>query len=298
MKTYELKQFQADTGETIAYRESNTSGQTVLLVHGNMSSSVHFQPLMETLEEHANVYALDLPGFGDSSYNRTLNSLKDFSADVLSFIEYKKLTDIHILGWSTGGGIALEVAAARPELIEKVYLLNSVGVQGFEMYKKGADFQPILTERIYKREDIAVDPVQVVPALQAYETNNRDLLKQIWEAAIYNLNRPNDEDYELYIDAVMKQRNLVDVDVALTQFNILHESNGVVDGTGLIDDIKAPVVIIHGEEDLVVPVAESYKTKEAFGDQAELIIIEGVGHSILTDDLKQLTEKIIEKVNE
>lgn len=297
MKTYELKTFQAETGETIAYRETNTTGKTILLVHGNMSSSVHFQPLMETLEEDYNVYALDLPGFGDSTYNRQLNTLKDFSEDVIAFINYKELKNINILGWSTGGGIALEVAATMPDKIEKVFLLNSVGVQGYEMYKKGPDFQPILTERIYKREDIAIDPVQVVPVLQAYETGNRDLLKQIWEAVIYNLNIPSDEDYETYIDAVMKQRNLVDVDVALTQFNILHESNGVVEGSGIIDEIKAPIVIIHGEKDLVVPVAEAYQTKEVFGEQADLMIIEGVGHSILTDDLDKLTETIKENVN-
>lgn len=298
MKQYDVKTFEATTGETLAYRETNTPGETVLLIHGNMSSSVHFQPLMEQLEKHFNVYAMDMAGFGDSSYNRTLNSLKDFSDDVKAFIEYKELHDIHILGWSTGGGVILEIAAEMPERIKQVFLLNSVGLQGYEMYKKGPDFQPILTERIYKREDIEIDPVQVVPVLQAYETGNRELVKQIFEAAIYNENLPDEEDYEIFIDAVMKQRNLVDVDVALTQFNILHESNGVVDGTGLIDQIKAPVVIIHGKKDLVVPVEEAYKAKEAFGDQAELIIAEDAGHSILTDNLEKLTEIITEKIND
>lgn len=298
MKQYEVKTFQSTTGETIAYRESNTSGEIVLLVHGNMSSSVHFQPLIETLESSFNVYALDLPGFGDSSYNRTINSLKDFSEDVESFIEYKDLQGIHILGWSTGGGIALETAAEMPERISSVILLNSVGVQGFEMYRKGADFQPILSERIYKREDIEKDPVQVVPVLQAYESGNRDVIKQIWEAAIYNLNMPDEESYEIFIDAVMKQRNLVDVDVALTQFNILHTSNGVVEGSGLIDQIKAPVTIIHGEKDLVVPVEEAHKTNEAFGKQADLTIVMNAGHSILTDNLTGLTEIIKEKIKE
>lgn len=296
MKQYEVKTFQSETGETIAYRETNTSGETVLLVHGNMSSSVHVQPLMETLESQFNVLALDLPGFGDSSYKRQLESLLDFSRDVLSFIEYKGLEAINILGWSTGGGIALEVAAEIPEKIEKVFLLNSVGLQGYKMYKKDENFQEVLTERIYKREDIENDPVQVMPVLQAYESGNRDLLIQIWDAAIYNLNKPNVEEYGIYMDAVMKQRNLVDVDVALTQFNILHESNGVVEGSGRIDKVKAPIIIIHGEQDFVVPVQDAYDTKEAFGEQAELVVVEGVGHSILTDDLEQLTKIITEQI--
>lgn len=297
MKKYEVKSFQSETGEVIAYRESQTAGETILLIHGNMSSSVHFQPLMETLEENFNVLALDLPGFGDSTYNRTLNSLDDFSQDVTSFIEYKQLKNLSLLGWSTGGGIALEVAAEIPERIKHIFLLSSVGLQGYMMYKKGTDYQPIMTERIYKREDIEKDPVQVVPVLQAYESGDRNLIKQIWEAAIYNLKQPNEEDYEIFIDGVMKQRNLVDVDVALTQFNILHESNGVVDGSGKISAIKMPITIIHGEKDLVISVEESRSTKEVFGDQANLFVLENAGHSILTDDLAELTKIITEEIN-
>ncbi|SFC16655.1 Pimeloyl-ACP methyl ester carboxylesterase [Alkalibacterium subtropicum] len=298
MKEYEVKKIEVKTGETLAYRESKTEGQTILLLHGNMSSSVHFQPLMEQLEKDFNVYALDLVGFGDSTYNRQLESLEDFSRDVQAFIKQLDLKEIHILGWSTGGGVALEVAAALPDRIKQVFLLNSVGLQGYKMYKKGPDYKPVLTERIYTREEIEKDPVQVLPVLQAYSSGNKDMLKQTWEAAIYNLKKPDQEDYEMFIDAVLKQRNLVDVDVALTQFNMTHENNGVVEGSGRMDDVKAPVVIIHGEKDLVVPVQEAHETKRFFKDQAELVIIEGAGHSIVTDDLHRLTEIIATHITE
>lgn len=292
MKEYDVKYYTSRTGETLAFREGENNGPVLLLIHGNMSSSVHFQPLMEKLERTYKVYALDLPGFGDSSYNRELNSLKDFSRDVEAFILDKELSNIHLLGWSTGGGIILETAAALPERIEKAYLLNSVGLKGYSMYKKGDDFQPILTERIYKREDIEQDPVQVLPVLEAYKTGNRALIKMIWESSIYNLNCPPEEEYEIFIDAVMKQRNLVDVDVALTQFNITHESNGVVEGSGLIEKIKCPVIIIHGEKDMVVPVQEAYEAKEILKEQAQLEIIEDAGHSIITDNIDKLAGTI------
>ncbi|GEK91404.1 intracellular short-chain-length polyhydroxyalkanoate depolymerase [Alkalibacterium kapii] len=292
MKNYEVKTIDVSTGETLAYRTTETPGPIVLLLHGNMSSSVHFQPLMERLEKNYNVFALDLVGFGDSTYNRTLNTLRDFSEDVQSFITTLELSDLTVIGWSTGGGIALEAAAALPDRIRQVFLLNSVGLKGFKMYKKGPDFQPILSERIYKREDIVKDPVQVLPVLQAYETGNKDLIKQIWNSTIYNLNQPEEEDYAQFIDAVMKQRNLVDVDVALTQFNITHEHNGVVEGNGLIDQIKAPIIVIHGEKDMIVPVGEAKETKRLFGDQAELHIVKEAGHSIITDDIEQLSRLI------
>lgn len=292
MKNYSTEIFHSETGEQLAYRQAGTSGPALLLIHGNMSSSVHFQPLIRNFEKTCRVYAVDLPGFGDSTYNRQINSLKDFSKDIESFILDKDLTDLSILGWSTGGGVALETAAALPDRIKTVYLLNSVGIKGYPMYKKGEDLQPILTERIYKREDIENDPVQVLPVIQAFEEGNKDLIKTIWEASIYHLNLPQKKDYDQFIDAVMKQRNLVDVDVALTQFNITQESNGVVDGSGIIDEIQSDIVIIHGAQDMVVPVQDAIDTKAAFGEQAHLEIIEDAGHSIMTDDLEKLTATI------
>ena len=164
------------------------------------------------------------------------------------------------------------------------------------MYKKGADYQPILTERIYTRKDIAVDPVQVLPILNAYATNNRDFMKVVWNAAIYNLNQPSAEDYETYLDAIFKQRNLIDVDVALATFNMTNESNGVVDGSNRIELVEAPIVIMHGREDLVVPLSDSIATHELLKEQSELIVFDNVGHSVLTDNLDLFVNKLTSRI--
>lgn len=296
MKQYPVKTIQLDTKETIAYRQSGNEGPVVLLVHGNMSSSVHWQVLMERLEDKYQVYALDLVGFGDSTYNRVLTSLHDFSRDVTNFIEKLDLNQVHLVGWSTGGGIVLETAADIPSRIEKVFLLDSVGLKGYPMFKKDENFQPILTERIYTREDIEIDPVQVLPILNAYRNFDREFMKMVWNATIYHLNQPSSEDYEIYLDAIFKQRNLVDVDVALTIFNMTHEHNGVVDGSGRIDLVKAPIVVMHGDKDIVVPLTDSQYTCEVLKDQGELVIFENVGHSVLTDNLDLLVNTLIQRI--
>lgn len=296
MKQYPVKTIQLDTKETIAYRQSGNEGPVVLLVHGNMSSSVHWQVLMERLEDKYQVYALDLVGFGDSTYNRVLTSLHDFSRDVTNFIEKLDLNQVHLVGWSTGGGIVLETAADIPSRIEKVFLLDSVGLKGYPMFKKDENFQPILTERIYTREDIEIDPVQVLPILNAYRNFDREFMKMVWNATIYHLNQPSSEDYEIYLDAIFKQRNLVDVDVALTIFNMTHEHNGVVDGSGRIDLVKAPIVVMHGDKDIVVPLTDSQYTSEVLKDQGELVIFENVGHSVLTDNLDLLVNTLVQRI--
>ena len=60
MKQYEVKTLLLSNGETIAYRECGHGDKTIILVHGNMSSSVHFQTTMEALENDYKVYAVDM----------------------------------------------------------------------------------------------------------------------------------------------------------------------------------------------------------------------------------------------
>ena len=54
--------------EQIAYRERDGGEKIVILVHGNMTSSKHWDVLMDALDPKYKVYALDLRGFGESSY--------------------------------------------------------------------------------------------------------------------------------------------------------------------------------------------------------------------------------------
>lgn len=296
MKDYDLKFIDLDSGEKIAYRESGQEGKIIVLIHGNMSSSVHYQPLINLLEKNFKVYAPDMIGFGDSTYNRRVSSLKDFAEDITEFIEKLNLTGVNLMGWSTGGGVALEVAANIPDRISKVFLQSSVGIQGYPMFKKDENYKPILSERIFKREDIEKDPVQVVPALEAYRNNNKEYFRYIWDLTIYNKVKPIEEDYDKYLEAILKQRNLVDVDVALATFNMTHDYNGVVEGTGRIDLVKCPIVILHGEDDLIVPLEFAKLTKQYFEDQAELVVIKGAGHSLFTDDIDKFYKEFVSRI--
>ena len=296
MKQYEVKTLLLSNGETIAYRECGKGDKTIVLVHGNMSSSVHFQTTMEALENDFKVYAVDMRGFGDSSYNSELNSLHDFSIDIQLWIKALDLTNFTILGWSTGGGVVLELAADMPQRVNKVLLLDSVGIKGYPMFKKDEKGQPILTQLITTKEEIAADAVQVLPILGAYATRNKDLLKIIWNAVIYNLKQPSEEDYDLYLDAMLKQRNLVDVDYSLVHFNMTLDHNGINSGSGRIQLVKAPVVIMHGKVDYVVPFAYAEEMKTYFKDQATLIPFENVGHSCITDNFDLFIQTVKENV--
>jgi 2-hydroxy-6-oxonona-2,4-dienedioate hydrolase len=296
MKQYPVYFHTCANGETIAYRKAGQQGPVVVLVHGNMSSSVHWQTTMEQLENDFQLIVPDMRGFGDSSYNHELNSLLDFGSDLLDLLNALNIESCSLVGWSTGGGVVLEMAAELKEKVKKVILLDSVGLTGYPMYKKDAGYQPILTELLTTKEDIAKDPVQVLPIVAAYANRDKNLLKMIWNAVIYNMNQPNEEDYDLYLEAMLKQRNIVDVDYGLVVFNMTHDHNGVVAGSGRMDLITADIVILHGEKDLVVPLLFAQDMKNRFGDRAELILFENAGHSVITDDLDLFINTLKEKL--
>ena len=71
-----------------------------------------------------------------------------------------------------------------------------------------------------------------------------------------------------------------------------NEANIYGEGADTLKQVVAPILILHGQKDLIVPVAEAHKAKEYLGDQATLIIFEEAGHSVVTDDL-DLFEKTL-----
>jgi pimeloyl-ACP methyl ester carboxylesterase len=296
MSNITLKTIALPNGENLGYREGGNGGKILILVHGNMSSSKHMEILMERLLDNYKIYAVDMRGFGISTYNKEIDYLKDFSEDIKLFVDMLGLKGFSMAGWSTGGGVIMQFAGDYPDYVEKLVLIESVGTKGYPMFKKDASGQPILTERLVTKAEIAADPVQVLPVLGAYATKNKELMRMIWNAAIYTHNKPEDKLYEEYLEDMMTQRNLVDVDHALVHFNISNEHNGVVEGNGLVGKIQAPTLILQGDRDYVVPRQMAEDIAQGLGERGRLVILENCGHSPLVDCMDTLVKKIIEFV--
>ncbi|NBG88441.1 intracellular short-chain-length polyhydroxyalkanoate depolymerase [Isachenkonia alkalipeptolytica] len=279
-------------GESIFYREVGGGEKTLLLIHGNMSSSKHWEPVYEKMKEKYKIFAVDLRGMGESSYHSRFDSLKELADDLAEFCEILKLRDLGVAGWSTGGGIAMELAADYPDLVDKLILVESVSPKGYPLFKKNDKGEPIPGEFYETKEAMAKDPVQVLPAVLAIENQDFNTMKQIWDAAIYVVNKPEENKYREYLEETLKQRNLVDIDWALATFNISEEHNGMVEGNGKINNIKQPTLILGAELDYVVPLSMVEETSKAFGEYGELYIFKDSGHSPITDVTEELIEKI------
>ncbi len=285
-------QFMQVNGETLAYRRGGKGDQTIVLIHGNMSSSAHFDLLIEALEPKYDVVAVDMRGFGGSSYQKPINDLSDFAEDIFAMLNKLNITRYQLLGWSTGGGVAMIMAAKAPQAVTKLYLMESVGIQGYPMFFKDDQGQPILDKRLEAREDIAKDPIQVAPVLEALANKDKDYYRGLWNLLIYNAgNQPEPAAYDRYLSDMLTQRNLVDVDYALNRFNISPNHNGLTEGNNLVADIKAPVVVFQGDQDLVVPQTMADSIVEALDQRATFVSLPS-GHNPMIDCLDRLVDHI------
>ncbi len=288
MKHYPVYYQEISNGETIAYRKAGSGDQTLLLLHGNMSSSVFWQTTMEHIESEIQIIAPDLRGFGDSTYVSTFDSLLELALDIEDLLKHLKIDEFIVLGWSTGGGVALELAALLKKQVKKVILLDSVGVNGFTMYKKDEKGQMLFDQLLTEKADIAKDPVQVLPVLNAYATKDKAMLQMIWNATIYSKKQPNEAEYDAYLNAMLKQRNLVDIDYSLVHYAMRKDGKKVERFT----EITAPVVVMHGTDDNIVPYQEALDMQAYFKDQAKLVTFEDVGHSVMTDAFELWLEEL------
>ena len=121
-----------DTGRYAAnVLERAGEGMPVVFVHGNVSSSLFWQPTMLALP--ARSIAVDLRGFGDSETKDVdaTRGVRDFSDDVAAVLDAMGIGRAHLVGWSMGGGVVLQLLLDRTDLVETVTLVSPVSPYGF-----------------------------------------------------------------------------------------------------------------------------------------------------------------------
>lgn len=276
--------------ENLAYLDEG-EGEVIVLIHGNMSSSVHFTPLIENLKDSYRCVAPDLRGFGDSSYNNRFDSLDELAEDTKLFMDKLGIESAFIVGWSTGGGIGLKLAAMYPEKVKKLFSIEGAGHRGYPIFKKDAAFQST-GEPYANKDEMAMDMVQVAPMLPIFANKDAATMTNVWKASIYLVNEPTPEESELWISETLKQRNLVDVDWSLAVLNMSEVDGPYSKGDGSIKQVKCPVALTTGDKDIVVPPAMIEDNANALGELATLIRYENCAHSPLVDCLDTLTTDI------
>lgn len=98
--------------------------QSLVLLHGALGSDRQMEPLRNHLSDHFDVHVLCFEGHGDRPTNRAL-TIKNFSENLISFLNEKELDKPLVFGYSMGGYVALYTEALFPGTFSKIVTLGT-----------------------------------------------------------------------------------------------------------------------------------------------------------------------------
>ena len=288
-----FKSVDLPNGETYTYVEAGDSSKVLLLIHGAVGSFAPWIRFMPQFSEVFRVIALDLRGHGHSSYNKPQVSHDDHAEDVKLFLDKLGISKVFVCGWSMGGGVAMKLAAQYPGYVEKLILHNSMGAKGVSLTKMSAEGKP--TTEIVQTEEEALNHPRALMISTLASQMDVDKIKAIQRASIFNgRNKLDDQRLDMYVKEWSMCRCIQRLPYLANIYNVSNESNGAVDGAGEILKIECPVLILHGEKDIIVPKNEAEYLKELLKDKAELKIFPEAGHAVMEDYPEEFVQLVKE----
>lgn len=113
----------------MSYLTAGTAGPAVVLIHGWSSFKEIWWSTMLALAPHMRAFAPDMPGHGDTPLQGSVQ-MRQVAARVVRFCAARRLDKIVLVGHSMGGNVALELALAHPELLERLVLVDPAAQPG------------------------------------------------------------------------------------------------------------------------------------------------------------------------
>jgi pimeloyl-ACP methyl ester carboxylesterase len=147
------------------YYEIHGSGEPVVLLHGAfmaISNNFHWTELIGELSKTRKVIAIEMQGHG-----RTADIKRDFSYDYLAddvaaLLDYLKIPSADVIGYSLGGGVALNCSIRHPDKVRKVVSISAVFRQD-GWTKETLDVFPQLTAEAFKGSPMEADSKELSP---------------------------------------------------------------------------------------------------------------------------------------
>lgn len=137
---HRARRFESPCGEGVVVWRAWGSGPPVLLLHGAHGSWSHWIRNIDALAAERTVWAVDIPGFGESDLPPSLDhaALADVLATGLRQLLGAAVVDV--VGFSFGGVVGAHLSAFYPELVRQLVV---VGSGGLDTPKNQLDLRPI-----------------------------------------------------------------------------------------------------------------------------------------------------------
>ena len=250
-------------GTQIWYKDWG-SGQPIVFHHGWPLSSDDWDAQMMFFLSHGyRVIAHDRRGHGRSSQTADGNEMNTYAADVAALAAHLDLRDAIHIGHSTGGGeVTRYVAKHGAGRVAKAVLIGAV--------------PPIMVKSDKNPGGTPIDAFDGMRA--ALLANRAQFFRDLPSGPFYGFNRPGAKVSQGVIDNWWRQGMMGGAKAHYDCIKAFSETDFTED----LRAIKVPVLILHGDDDQIVPVADSAPLSAKLVGKGTLKVYAGLPHGMCT----------------
>jgi non-heme chloroperoxidase len=257
----------------IYYKDWGT-GQPVVFSHGWPLSADAFEDQMAFLAAHGyRCVAHDRRGHGRSSQPWTGHDMDTYADDLAAVVEKLNLKNAIHVGHSTGGGeVARYIGRYGTKRVAKAVLIGAI--------------TPLMLKTAANPGGL---PIEVFDQIRAGVAKDRSQFFKDLSAPFYGANRPNSKVSQGLRDSFWLQG-------MQCGFNAAYECIKAFSETDLTEDLKkfdVPTLVLHGDDDQIVPIADSAMLSSKLIKDATLKVIKGAPHGMCSTEKDQINAELL-----
>lgn len=269
-----MAMFTTRDGTQIFYKDWG-SGQPIVFHHGwPLSADDWDTQMMFFLEQGFRVIAHDRRGHGRSTQTDQGNDMDTYADDLFELISSLGLEQAIHVGHSTGGGEVVRFLARH----------------GTARAAKAAILGAIPPVMLQSEKNPGGTPIEVFDGYRAALAANRaQLYRDVASGPFYGFNRPGAAILEGVIDNWWRQGMMGGIKAHYDCIAVFSETDFTED----LKKIDIPLLIMHGDDDQIVPIADSAYLSVKLAPQATLKVYPGFPHGMATTHAEVINRDLL-----
>ena len=152
------------------YYEIHGKGDPVVLLHGSfMTITNNWTDMIARLSKSRQVIAVEMQGHGRTADINRDFSYENLADDIAALLDHLKIKQADVLGYSMGGGVAMQVAIRHPEKVRKVVSISAV-FRHDGWVKEAVEMFPQMEPGMFKGSPIETEYKKLSPTPDKFET--------------------------------------------------------------------------------------------------------------------------------
>lgn len=260
--------------------------KTIVLIHGlGYRGILDWVQVIPELTDRYHVIAIDLPGFGSSDKHQEQLAPEKY-ARLVSWVVAEFAHDtVIVIGHSMGGAVGLRYAHLFPEQVSRLVMVDAAGILQRTVFIKHMAKVPVSYERL--------DPYQkTIPGLDELIQKVAGMADDWTQSLLVTADRMPDFPQMMMTNSLARQYLYKDRGSLNAALGLVYE-----DFSDAVREVVVPTHIIWGDQDSVAPVRTGTVLASVMSN-AELHIIEGVGHVPMTENFDEFMAVLNHSLNE